>query len=560
MPTPHSIIHEHIVKARQRVQATPGGIATALRLPDDILNLAVARLGMTSIIVVVSVVVMVALSLLVGASTQAMLPHATFKLGVIVGVLVASIALHLSTRVLRARPHLVCNLGLIYEVFAGLLISIGEYSRLTEPTLSVHGVSAVCLWMTAFRVVVPTPMLKAVASSLLVATTGPIALAGWVWFGAPLPPASAVLALVAPNYLAAWFACLASALVFRIGTNVDEERNLGSYRLGELIGRGGMGEVRRGHHRMLARDAAIKLVPRNSLGSLTAEQSQLLLQRFEREAQVTASLQSPHSIELFDFGTTADGTFFYVMELLNGMDLETMVRRFGPMPSRRVVYLLRQVCDSLDDAHQRGLVHRDIKPANIFSARKGKHVDYVKVLDFGLVKVTRTDAGDDQLKTAANAVHGTPAYTSPEAIIGMVGVDARSDLYSLGCVAYFLLTGTTVFEVDGVMNTLVAHVTRQPDPPSRRLSSSIEPQLESLVLRCLEKDPNARPESAAALDLLLRDCGVDAWTAAEASAWWEAHLPECTVAPGGSAEATMRDAVIGATLETEAAERLTERA
>lgn len=521
-----TLIRERRAKARQRFLALAGSQSLAFRLPEDILNLAVARLGMTSLILAVSVTLMLALTVAIGTPKDVPTSTAAIHIGAAGAVSLLSLGLFFCTRWLKSRPQFVCNLGLVYEVLTGLLISWSEYSVIGEPLISVRGVSAVCMWMTVFRVIVPTPHLKAMAVSLLVASTGPLALAGWVFWGATLPSPSVVAALVAPNFFTAVFASMASALIYQISSDVTEERDLGSYRLGELIGTGGMGEVRRAHHRMLARDAAIKLIRREALGSLTTSQSQLLLRRFEREAQSTAALQSPHSVELFDFGTTADGSFFYVMELLTGMDLETMVRRFGPMPSSRVNYLLRQVCDSLQDAHQRGLVHRDIKPANIFSSKKGKHVDYVKVLDFGLVKVIQKDAVDDPLKTAAHSLHGTPAYLSPEAIVGEAGVDARSDLYSLGCVGYFLLTGKTVFEVEGVMNVLVAQVTRTPEPPSQRLSNPIDSRLEALVLRCLEKDPAARPQTAAEFEELLLLCDAEPWTAAQANAWWQAHLPD----------------------------------
>ncbi len=209
-----------------------------------------------------------------------------------------------------------------------------------------------------------------------------------------------------------------------LGRRLRAAQELGSYQLVELLGRGGMGEVWRAQHRLLARSAAIKLVRPEVLGaSGRAEGKILMLRRFEREAQATAALSSPHTIRVFDFGVTRDGTFYYVMELLAGRDLESLVREFGPVPADRAVYLLRQVCHSLADAHARGLVHRDIKPANIYVCRMGLEYDFVKVLDFGLVKFNdqRRAGAQETLLTASHTTTGTPAFMAPEIILGAGG-------------------------------------------------------------------------------------------------------------------------------------------
>src|SRR5262245_24008926 len=220
---------------------------------------------------------------------------------------------------------------------------------------------------------------------------------------------------------------------------------MGSYHLVELLGRGGMGEVWRGEHRLLKRPAAIKLVRPELLGANSDADSHDMLRRFEREAQATAALSSPHTIRLFDFGVTSDRTFYYVMELLAGRDLESLVREFGPVPADRALFLLRQACHSLADAHARGLVHRDVKPANIYTCRMGLEYDFVKVLDFGLVKFADRTAMQQTLMTAAHTTTGTPAYMAPELILGEADIDRRADVYALGCVAYYLLTGQLVF-------------------------------------------------------------------------------------------------------------------
>jgi serine/threonine-protein kinase len=250
--------------------------------------------------------------------------------------------------------------------------------------------------------------------------------------------------------------------------------------------------------------------------------------RFEREAQVIARLRSPHTVTLFDFGVAEGGSFYYVMELLDGVDTDTLIRRFGPIPAERVVHILRQICHSLSEAESCGLVHRDIKPANIFLCRYGEDHDFVKVLDFGIAKVV-TDMPSEALTaiTIPNVVHGTPAFIAPEQALGGTGVDSRADIYSTGCVAYWLLTGQLVFTADTPMKLLLAHVHTPPEPPSSRSEIPIPQDLDALVLSCLAKDREHRPKSAR--DLLQR---LDAltlqhpWTDERARNWWRVHLPQ----------------------------------
>jgi len=256
-------------------------------------------------------------------------------------------------------------------------------------------------------------------------------------------------------------------------------------------------------------------------------EARTVLARFEREAQATAALSSPHTINLFDFGVTEEGTFYYVMELLLGRDMESLIREFGPVPADRAIYLLRQVCHSLADAHARGLVHRDIKPANIYLCRMGLEYDFVKVLDFGLVKSsTRKEIGETTL-TSPQMTTGTPAYMAPEVILGEE-VDRRADVYSFGCVAYYLLTGRLVFEAETPMKMLLQHVQAPPVPPSARSELTIPPEIDALVLACLEKDPDKRPQHAEELLLAACGCSCDAWDQPQAKRWWQTHLPDLT--------------------------------
>jgi serine/threonine-protein kinase len=290
-----------------------------------------------------------------------------------------------------------------------------------------------------------------------------------------------------------------------------------------------MGEVWRASHRLLARPAAIKLI-RSSAGNGNGTSVEMR-RRFEREAQVIAQLRSPHTVTLFDFGVAEEGSFYYVMELLDGIDTDTLVRRFGPIPAERVVHIVRQMCHSLSEAEWCGLVHRDIKPANIFLCRYGEDHDFVKVLDFGLAKVVQETSLETQtLITKPNLIQGTPAFIAPEQALGSRDVDTRADIYSTGCVAYWLLTGQLVFTADTPMKLLLAHAQTTPEPPSSRTEMPIPHDLDALVLSCLAKDPEYRPKSAR--DLLQRLDAValqQSWTDQRAREWWAMHLP-----PSGS--------------------------
>jgi serine/threonine-protein kinase len=289
-----------------------------------------------------------------------------------------------------------------------------------------------------------------------------------------------------------------------------------------------MGEIWRARHRLLIRPAAVKLIRPEALGSMPSD-PELLTRRFEREARATAALKSPHTVQLYDFGVTDDGTLYYVMELLEGLDLHTLVRRHGPLPAERAIHILRQVCSSLADAHGNGLVHRDIKPANIVVSRAGITFDFAKVLDFGLVKIDspqRPDADAVNL-TAAGSVSGTPGFMAPEVVVSAPVTDHRVDIYSLGCVAYWLLTGKLVFEGDNPMQVMIEHA-RTPAPrPSSRVELPIPAPLEDLVMECLEKDPQHRPANAEAVAARLAAAAVDgaSWTAERADRWWGTHMP-----------------------------------
>jgi serine/threonine-protein kinase len=313
-------------------------------------------------------------------------------------------------------------------------------------------------------------------------------------------------------------------VVTGLGHQVARAREMGSYELGDLIGRGGMGEVYKATHRMLARPAAIKLIRPELLAARNGEQAEIAVERFHREATAAAQLRSPHTVGLYDFGTTDDGTLYFAMELLDGMDLESLVEQTGPLPAARVVHILRQVCDSLEEAHASGLVHRDIKPANIHIGRFGLRDDFVKVLDFGLVTSGAVVGSRAQLATLVGTIPGTPAYMAPEMALGEK-VDGRADIYALGCVAYYLLTGQLVFATDNAMQSLVKRLHEEPVRPSERTELPIPSDLEALVLACLGKQAASRP-TAGDLARSLAAVNVAPWTDEQARHWWAVHHPE----------------------------------
>jgi serine/threonine-protein kinase len=279
---------------------------------------------------------------------------------------------------------------------------------------------------------------------------------------------------------------------------------------------------------LLARPAAIKLIQPEVLG-VDRKATAVFKRRFEQEAQATAMLSSPHTIDLYDFGQTEDGSFYYVMELLYGIDLQRLVEKYGPVTADRAAHLLIQMCSSLEEAHQDGLVHRDIKPANLYICRYGLEYDFVKVLDFGVVKSRTEEVGQTKLTKVGGAT-GTPGFMAPEVALGQ-NVDARADIYALGCVAYWLLTGRLVFEEDTHLATILAHAQKQPIPPSRRTEIQIPVEFENLIMSCLEKEPQRRPSSAGEIRrLLMRHRLADSWGAERAEKWWKLHMPEKTTA------------------------------
>ena len=296
----------------------------------------------------------------------------------------------------------------------------------------------------------------------------------------------------------------------------SEDRRVGQYRLRRKLGAGGMGEVYLGEHMLLRRPCAVKVIRPDRLGDPQT------LARFEREVQITATLTHPNTVQVYDYGRTEDGTFYYAMEYLPGRNLDELVAAAGPLPAGRAVHVLRQVCGALAEAHAAGLVHRDIKPSNVIACERGGVFDVAKLLDFGLVRFDRPRFSTGEL-TAEGAIAGTPAYLSPEQAAGDVRLDARSDIYSLGALVYFLLTGEPPFAGRSSVRMIAAHLHEAPVPLTEKCPT-VPVDVSAVVMRCLAKQPSERFADARAVEQALAACAcVGEWTADDAARWWKAH-------------------------------------
>jgi len=314
--------------------------------------------------------------------------------------------------------------------------------------------------------------------------------------------------------LGAALATVTAEVIHRLDFEVRKARRLGQYQLEEQLGAGAMGEVYRASHVMLRRPTAVKVLRPELAGDKN-------LARFEREVQSTSQLTHPNTVAIYDYGRTPSGTLYYAMEYLDGMTLQTLVERHGPLSPGRVIHVLKQVCASLEEAHAAGLIHRDIKPANIILCNRGLVHNFVKVCDFGLVRRI------DSTQTTPRAITGTPLYMSPEAIRSPDAMDQRSDLYSLGAVGCFLLTGKHLFESDNVAEVCRLQVSEMPERPSTRVATPVPRDLEDAIFWMLAKDPNDRPAGAAAARKALVHCAsATTWDAETRACWWEEEAPE----------------------------------
>jgi serine/threonine-protein kinase len=513
-------------------RGTTGSRHSPTELPEDLLNQSASRLRAVALLYAF-VFFMAALFPATLSPQDRVFVFGTFMLwgpaaiSIVMALLVAGL---LGTDRVPRRSAL--NLGLGFEVAASYGIAAAELldSRgVTTTSVPFLGLSWVAVWTVLFTVVVPTPPRRALFAALASVSAVPVVFTAAMTTGNAffLPtPTQFFFGLVFPYLLVVVMAYVGARVVYALGAEVSRARELGSYRLVERLGEGGMGEVWKAQHRLLARPAAIKLIRPSLDADGRSAVSADAQRRFEREAQVIARLRSPHTVNLFDFGVAGDGGFYYVMELLEGLDAETLVRRTGPVPAARAIYLLRQVCHSLSEAESCGLVHRDIKPANIFLCRYGEEFDFVKVLDFGIVKPTQDTTETGVALTREMAVHGTPAYIAPEQALGDANLDGRADIYAAGCVGYWLLTGQLVFDGPTPMALLLHHTQTPPVPPSARTELPIPDALDRLILSCLAKDRALRPQSARELARRLSEiAGADDWTEDMAREWWRTHWP-----------------------------------
>jgi serine/threonine-protein kinase len=507
---------------RCRKAETPAGSSASSRavretLPPDLLAAGVRRLGYVSLLMAGIVLVFAVVErLVVGHAGVGRFPGIVpFGQGAVV---VVSLGMYAVTRRTGLDPAELLDRALVYEVLVGFLLAAVYHSVPDSTGVLPKGFSSVSVLIMAFPLLVPSTRGKTVLATLATALMDPVGLLVGIALGyRPAPSGAFAIALFLPTAIAAVVAITGSRIVYRLSTQAGRAEELGSYRLVAPIGHGGMGEVWRAEHRMLARDAAIKLV-RGRNGGIPRD----LVARFEREAKATAALRSPHTVQLYDFGRSDDGAFYYVMELLDGFTLDRLVDRYGPLPPERVVHVLRQTCRSLAEAHAAGLVHRDIKPGNIFLCRYGGEPDFVKVVDFGLVK--DVSAGGVNL-TQTGLIAGTPAFMPPEMALGK-DVDGRADLYALGCVGYYLLTGLAVFDRKTALETLHDHTSTPPVPPSLRVATPVPADLEAVILACLAKDPADRPEGARVLEARLAATSAgERWSEADAERWWDRNSP-----------------------------------
>ena len=428
------------------------------------------------------------------------------------GAIVASLAVWL---VARRGNH--GRRALFLLDFGGTLVAMGLYSAMAaleyrdfKVRVDMLLLLIVMLITTLRATIVPsTPLHTALVSTVAAA---PAVAVGWI-VGKDLGAAGGT---IVPVYSAFWGAAsvfaatLASRVTYGLRARAADAMRLGQYVLETKIGEGGMGSVYLARHALLRRPTAIKLVQ----PSLAGEEA---VSRFEREGQHTSRLTHPNTVAIYDYGRTPEGVFYYAMEYLDGLDLQKLVERFGPQDPSRVVHVLEQVCAALAEAHEQGIVHRDIKPANVILCERGGILDVAKVVDFGLAKDV---AGGDPQLSQANAIIGTPLYMAPETITSPETVDARSDLYSLGVVGYFLLAGQPVFSGKSFLEICGQHLHEAPPPPSSKLDKALPTDLERLVLRCLSKKREDRPQSARALRDELVRCAIEPWTEERARAWW----------------------------------------
>lgn len=431
-----------------------------------------------------------------------------------------SLNAHLSLTSLRKLELLLFG-SVVIQFSCMLQVRISEYTTKADVvSLAVvrqQFLMAWCILIFIYGILMPNSWKRAAIVLTPIALLPYLLLALQSWFTPAIPlllKANHASSPLPYTLVAASIAVFASHVINNARRDAFKARQFGQYRLMDKLGAGGMGEVYRAEHVLLKRPCAIKLIKASS------ETDSLAIARFEKEVKTTAKLTHWNTIEIYDYGRTDDGTFYYVMELLPGKSLEELIVKFGPQPPERVIYLLRQICGALHEAHSIGLIHRDIKPANIFVSQRGGVYDVAKLLDFGLVK---ENAEDHSALTQYTGFSGTPLFMPPEQASAYEEVDGRADIYSLGAVAYFLLTGQPPFTRKNVVELLTAHLSSPVAPPSK-LNPAVPATLDEVVLKCMEKKPSNRFQDARELELALANCTTSSpWGPERAEEWWRSN-------------------------------------
>jgi serine/threonine-protein kinase len=512
------------VPARRVVAADGSELATETRW------LLQQRLRNASVVLIVGFsLVFFRLSFLYGRESLAV-----FFYGILIALLVictAALSSRWQPSLRRLRQLEIALFVLIVMLFmAAQYVLMLRAVRENDPARLARAVKISILWMVSFMftyaIFIPNSWRRA-ARVIVAMALAPIIVPWILGFIHPELYKVAIRAASLENLsedgvflvLGAFTAIFGTHTINTLRTEAYRARLLNQYRLGRKLGGGGMGEVYLAEHQLLKRPCAIKVIRHDLIGN------QRIFARFEREVRATAQLSHWNTIEIFDYGRNDNGAFFYVMEYLPGLSLADLVERFGPLPAPRVIYLLRQACDALHEAHEAGLVHRDIKPANLMAAYRGGLHDVTKILDFGLVKTLSEDEKAPHL-SRDGTVAGSPLYMAPEQILHTHAPDRRTDVYALGAVAYFMLTGKPPFTGEGPMEVMISHVRDAVIPPSQ-LQSEIPADLESVVLRCLAKRPEDRYQDTPSLGDALDACADAAnWSARHASLWWQTHQSE----------------------------------
>jgi serine/threonine-protein kinase len=512
---------QHLTPARLLEPLAPE-VAARLEIPKDLIRHSRHRLRLAAALgAAVYAVFLVSQPFRIAGATS--LERSTSLINDFVGLGLCGAVL-MTTLIRRISDRAVLHVALVAEVVLAATISI------TGPigTYLHNGTVPALTWAVPLIIIVPVllaaPPARTLPAALICALSLPtglwlLAARGYVVVHAADYWRSATVAAVAFG-----IAAIAARVVHATGQQVAAARTFGSYELLEPLGRGGMGEVWKARHRLLARPAALKFIRVEHLkGGMRVRDR--VMERFWIEARVTANLRSPHTVELFDFGMSTTGTLYYAMELLDGVNLERFVYEHGAIEPRRAVNWLRQVCHSLAEAHAVPLVHRDLKPANLFVCRYGLDRDVVKVLDFGLASLAMaTGVTISPSPRSLGAAVGTPSYMAPEVALG--SADARTDLYAVGCIGFWLLAGRKPFEADSAEELMRLHAEAEPPSLSALAPHPLPAGLERIIHSCLAKDPRQRPADAATLATLLEESLEGApWTQADARAWWSAQRP-----------------------------------